>query len=876
MKKLVVLDAHAIIHRAYHALPPLTTPSGEPVNAVYGFTTILMRILRELKPDYIAACFDLPGPTFRHIAYERYKAQRPETPSDLASQFGKVREVVQAFGITVFEKEGYEADDVIGTIAKKMAGNKNVEAVVVTGDMDTLQLVRTGLKVYAMRKGITDTVMYDRKAVQERYGFGPERLVDFKGLRGDPSDNIPGVTGIGEKTATDLIRAFGSIAGVYKGLKKGTKKISPAIAARLREGEKDARFSRDLATIRTDTPIDFKIEDLQWRGEVGNGEIRALFAKLGFASLLKRLGDDPRSYEASPRKMGPDGQLPLLSGGSVGVERIETASALGAFARAVKKEPLALLIEENALYIVTSKKKIYAVSKEFMRTAAAKKFFAAQRDYYVHDGKSIIRFFRDRDVSLQRIAFDTLVAAYITQSFSRDFSYAAVAGRELGAAAGDVRDALAHFFDVVHSLEGKLSSGKLRFIFEKIEMPLSPILAEMEGWGIAIDRGFLRALGKKVDKMIAGTSGEIHKAAGESFNINSSQQLSLILFEKMGIKTYGLRKTEKGGVVSTRESELEKLRGEHPIVEKILNYRELAKLKSTYIDVLPTLIDKKTGRLHTTFNQTGTATGRLSSANPNLQNIPIMSEIGREIRKAFIAKPGFLLASFDYSQIELRVAAHIADDKKMIEAFRRGLDIHKMTAAGIYNVPLDKVTPELRRAAKTLNFGVLYGMGSQAFAESTGLSREEAKRFIEEYFHDFSGVRDYIERTKEFVAEHGYVETLFGRRRWIPEINSPNWQLRREAERMAVNHPIQGTSTGDIIKVAMIKVDQWIKKEGLEDDVRMLLQVHDELLFEIKESAIKKAVPQIKKIMEDVVELKVPLAVDVKAGPNWGERDALH
>lgn len=878
MKKLVLIDSHAIIHRAYHALPVLTTPAGEPVQAVYGFTTILMRILRELKPDYIAAAFDLPGPTFRHIAYERYKAQRPEAPSDLASQFGKVREISQAFGITVFEKEGYEADDIIGTIAKRLEKKKDVETIIVTGDMDTLQLVRPRLKVCAMRKGITDTVMYDEKAVEERYGFSPEKMIDYKGLKGDPSDNIPGVKGIGEKTATELIRAFGSIAAVYAALRKGTKKIVPSLAGRLRAGEEDAELSRSLAEIRTDVPIDFSLGDVRWTGTADKGAVRTLFIKFGFASLIKRL-DPMHGTEASPPKTSlkkagspapPPMALPLKM--SEAIKKIATARALLIFVKQEKKGSLGLLREGDALFLVGAGGGARECAGHLFKEAEAKEFFQSRRDWYLYDAKTLIHFFRGHDTVFGGAGFDLLPAAYVAEPFSRDFSYPAIAARELGLNPGNLREALPHFFETAASLEAKLKVGNLQYVFEKIEMPLAPVLAEMEERGIAVDRQFLAALGKRVDKLLAKITGDIYEAAGEEFNINSPVQLSRILFEKMGIKTHGLRKTEKGGVISTRESELEKLESSHPIIGKILEHRELTKLKTTYIEALPALIDEKTGRLHTTFNQTGTATGRLSSATPNLQNIPIMTETGREIRKAFVAKPGFLLVSFDYSQIELRVAAHLAQDQKMIEAFRKGLDIHRMTAAEIYNVPLDKVTPELRRAAKTLNFGVLYGMGPRAFAESTGFSREQAKKFIDEYFRDFAGIHDYIERTKEFVAEHGYVETLFGRRRWIPEIHSPNWQLRREAERMAVNHPIQGTSTGDIIKLAMIAVDRWVKKEKLEDEARLLLQVHDELLFEIKASAVKKTAPRIKEIMENAVELKVPLVVDVKVGKNWGEQ----
>ncbi|MBI2053607.1 MAG: DNA polymerase I [Candidatus Sungbacteria bacterium] len=833
MKRFVLIDSHAIIHRAYHALPPLTTPAGEPVQAVYGFTTMLMRILAELKPDYIAAAFDMAGPTFRHAAYERYKAQRPKAPSELISQFSKVRDVARAFGIPVLELQGYEADDVIGTVAKKMEKQKGVETIVVTGDMDALQLIRPGLKVYTMRKGISDTVTYDEKAVRERFGFGPEKLVDYKGLRGDPSDNIPGVKGVGEKTAAELIKAFGSIDEVYKALKKKNKKIGPALATRLAAGEEDAKFSRELARIRHDAPIEFSLDNAVWSGMKPNGEVRELFTKFGFASLLRRLDEaGSMNQESGIRKKEQEPEFPLLGrrGGAV-----------------------------------------YVCDEKFLSDPANTNLFSRGTDWYASDAKSAIKLLRTAGIAIKDITFDVLLAAYVAGQFARDFSYRAIAAREIG----DAHASPDRLFDVAGALEQKLSQGRLRAIFEDIEMPLIPILADMEERGIMIDRQFLKTLARSVDARIDSLTEAIYKSAGEKFNIASPKQLSQILFEKLGLATRGLRKTAKGGVISTRESELEKLRTVHPIVDEILSYRELAKLKSTYIDVLPRLADKKTGRVHTTFNQTATSTGRLSSNNPNLQNIPILSETGRELRKAFVASPGFTLVCFDYSQIELRVAAHMADDKKMIAAFREGLDIHRMTAAEIYNVALEDVTPELRRAAKTLNFGVLYGMGASALAENAGMSRDDAGHFIEEYFRDFSGIREYIEKTKRLAREQGFVESLFGRRRYIPEINSPNFRVRAEAERMAVNMPIQATATGDIIKMAMIAGAAWIKKEKLEDDVRLLLQVHDELVFEIREQVMGTAAPKIKKIMEGVAHLSVPIVVDIKAGPNWGEQKSL-
>lgn len=867
MKKLILIDTHAIIHRAYHALPPLSSPSGEPTNAVYGFTTILLRILRELKPDYIAAAFDLPGPTFRHVAYERYKAQRPETPSDLSSQFGKVREILQAFGIPIFEKPGFEADDIIGTISKKMEAKKDLETVIVTGDLDALQLVSSSVKVFTMKKGITETVIYDENAVRERYGLGPLQVIDYKGLKGDPSDNIPGVKGIGEKTASELIKNFGSIEELYRALEKGSKKISASVAEKLRKGKEDARFSKELATINRGVPLEVEIEALRWRDD-GGVRVREIFQKFGFLSLLKRLegGKEAVSVQASLLSPTPPKNAKI--------EELQTRDEFVRFSKKHHGENFGLILHGKSLVLIPKNAaELFLLGEKPLSDKEVKKFFESS-GFFCHDAKSIIHFLKQYSIELGKIRFDTLLAAYITSITGRDFSYFAVASRELGRLiTPDSREEFIHFFEVLRSLEEKLSAGRLKKILEEIEIPLVRILAQMEERGIGVDTKFLAEFSEKLERELSALTKEIYKLSGESFNINSSQQLSKILFEKLKIKTLGLRKTEKGGVISTRESELEKLRDLHPIIGKILEYRELTKLKSTYVDALPELMNGKTGRLHTTFNQTGTATGRLSSQNPNLQNIPIMSEYGREVRKAFVAEKGFSLVSFDYSQIELRVAAHIADDKKMIDAFKKGLDIHKLTAAEIYNVSLEKVTPELRRAAKTLNFGVLYGMGPNSFAESTGFSREKAREFIDEYFKDFSGIADYIANTKRFVEENGYVETIFGRRRYIPEIHSPNWQLKREAERMAINMPIQGSATGDIVKLAMIKVDEWLKKEKLEDDARMLLQVHDELLFEIKKDLIEKVTPKIKKIMENTTKLKVPLVVDVKIGTNWGEQN---
>ncbi|MBI4137746.1 MAG: DNA polymerase I [Candidatus Sungbacteria bacterium] len=879
MQRLVLLDTHAIIHRAYHALPPLTAPGGEPINAVYGFTSIVLRLLRELKPDYIAACFDLPGKTFRHESYAQYKANRPEAPQDLIRQFNRVREVLSAFRIMTFEQEGYEADDIIGTIAERFGKNHGVEIIVVTGDSDILQLVRSRVKVYAMRRGITDIAVWDERAVRERYGLKPEQLVGLRGLKGDPSDNIPGVKGIGEKTALDLMRKFGSLKNIYAALKKSKKSIAPSVAQKLADGKSDALMSADLARIRTDAPISPALDDMRWRDQGVADRMRPLFQALGFVSLLKRLeGGDVgvRGKSAAGDSEGSRRQASLLDAEdqAASIPAPASALALGAWIEAQRKKRIGLvLVSPERVVLISEKGEAMACSLALLSNSRARVFFSPDRRFVVFDGKAILRAFRRAGLDRIAISLDILLAGQLLGMGSG--SYAELAARTLPAEKSvpdDKKKPFGRFFDIARELERRTAELGMEKVLYEIEMPLLPVLEAMEEQGIMLDTRFVNALGREADQALENLTKKIHGYAGEEFNINSPQQLSRILFDVLKIATHGLRKTEKGGVISTRESELEKIKKSHPIIPLILDYRELAKIKTTYIDVLPGLVNPATGRISTTFNQMGAATGRLSSSNPNLQNIPIISEFGRKIRHAFVAAPGYALASFDYSQIELRVAAHLAGDPKMIDAFLRGADIHALTASEVYNVPLDQVTPELRRAAKTLNFGVLYGMGARAFAQSTGLPLAEAERFIDEYFRDFSGIKKYIEDTKQFARDTGYVQTLFGRKRFIPDIHSPNVALRREAERAAINTGIQGTATGDIVKMAMVRVDEWIRHEGLGEKVRMLLQVHDELVFEIDEQTRERAAREIRYVMEHVVRLRVPLSVDVKIGKNWGEQ----
>jgi len=743
MKRLILIDANALIHRSFHALPPLATKKGELVNAVYGFTAIILKVIKELKPDYIATAFDLPKPTFRHLEFEDYKATRPKTPEELTSQFPLVKKIVKAFNIPIFEKEGYEADDIIGTIAEKVSKEKeNLEVIIVTGDLDTLQLVNKKIKVYTLKKGITDTVIYDEQAVKQRYGFGPKQLVDYKGLKGDPSDNIPGVAGIGDKTATKLIREFGSVENLYKSIEEGKTSLPEKLKEKLLQGKEIALFSKKLATIQKDVPLGFDLEKCRLE-DYDKEKVIKLLKELEFRSLINRL---PQSEQ----------------------ERKEL---------------------EN-------------------KTEASPLELSKQREKEIEE-------------------------AY----------------------------------------QNKILSEKL----VQLEKELIPVLEEMEKTGIKIDVDFLKKLSRRITSKLKRLEKKIYDLAGVEFNINSSQQLSEVLFEKLGISVAGLRKTPKG-VVSTAASELQKLKGKHKIINLILDYRELIKLKTTYIDALPKLVNHQ-NRIHTTYNQLGTTTGRISSSNPNLQNIPIKGEWGKEIRKAFIAEEGYSLISADYSQIELRIVACIANDEKMIEAFKNNQDIHKITAAEIYNIPLIKVTPEMRRQAKTLNFGIIYGMSIVGFAEASGVPRTKAKEFIEEYLRDFSGVAEYITRIKEKAKKDGYVETLLGRKRFLPEIKSSNYPIRQAAERMAINMPIQGTAA-DIMKVAMVTLWKRLKKET-DNKARILLQVHDELVLEVRDDLIDEVSKITKEEMENVLEqpifnevrsiFKIPLEVEIKAGSNWGE-----
>jgi len=783
-ERLVLLDAHAIIHRAYHALPDFQSPAGEPTGALYGLSAMLLKIITDLKPDYIAAAYDLPKPTLRHEAFAQYKSTRMKIEEALERQLTTSRKVFEAFCIPVYEREGFEADDILGTITHLLKSRDDLDIIIASGDMDTLQLVDKGrVRVYTLKKGLNDTITYDEAAVVARYGFPPELVPDWKGLRGDPSDNIMGVPGIGEKTGTTLVQEFGTLEKLYKAIKKDEnllleKGIKPRIINLLKEHEEDAMFSKMLATIRTDAPIAFKLPEAVATNETTLPKILALFDELGFRTLRERAKNVFRKEgEQTVNEEMPEGE-----GEEVDKTKFEEAQVM--------------------LWLLAS--------------------------------------------DLTNPSLDDILAFTKTQSFSAAYKV----------------------------LQDRIeSTGQLDEVYGKIERPLIPILREMERHGVCIDKKVLAGLSKKYQEELKEIEKRIFKVVGHEFNISSPKQLGDVLFDELGLKVAGkATKKTATGQRSTKESELEKLKDAHPIIADILEYRQIGKLLGTYVDSIPKLLDKD-GRLHADFLQTGAVTGRMASQNPNLQNIPIRSERGRAIRHAFIAPKGFTLLGFDYSQIELRIAAILSEDEKLGDIFRSGRDVHQEVAAAVFNVPSDQVDHEMRRRAKIINFGILYGMGVNALKAQLGTNTAEAHQFHEDYFRTFSRLAEYLEETKGKARRLGFTETLFGRRREFSGMKSPLSYVRAQAERMAINAPIQGTQA-DIIKLAMVRIHEFLNDKKLQDDVHLILQVHDELVFEVNEGALKDVAPKIKEIMEAVLPEEethgIPVLAQGKTGADWG------
>lgn len=787
-RKIILLDAHAIIHRAYHALPDFSSSKGEPTGALYGLSTMLIRIIADMQPDVMVACFDLPKPTYRHQAYEAYKAGRAKADDALVDQIKKAKEVFEAFSIPQLSAEGFEADDVLGTLVARYMADSSLEIVIASGDMDTLQLVSgTTVRVFTLKKGLSDTVLYDENKVVERFGFGPVLIPDYKGLAGDPSDNITGVPGVGDKTATALIQTFGPIEALYEALKKegpsvvAKAKLKERIGALLIANEEEARFSKMLATIRRDVPITYELPTITYKDTVDFEKVNAMCTRFEFRTLPARLRE--------------------ALGGSIVHKELDTS---------VSVAPQDTMSAE-----------------ELQKTALA--LWIVDSNYTNPSVEDMCAFARTEQVN----------------------------------------DARPIIFKALQERNGES-------VYHDIELPLIPIIADMEKRGVLIDRSYLLQLGEEYRALIKKEEENIYAAAHTTFNISSPKQLGEVLYDTLQLGAGKRIKKTEGGARSTKESELLKLIDAHPIVPAILRYRELSKLVSTYIEPLPTLADDR-GRLHAHFIQTGTTTGRMSSESPNMQNIPVNSDHGKRVRRAFVASPGALLLCVDYSQMELRIAAMMSRDEQLSSIFKEGRDVHAAVAARVFNKEESRVTKDERRAAKAINFGVLYGMGAQALRQSLSqggnmVTLAEAEAYLTDYFNAFSQLAVFLDETKASAARLGYTTTMFGRRRYFDGLSSRIPYIRAAAERMALNAPIQGTGA-DIVKIAMKRADEALVKHGLHKDAGLIMQVHDELVYEVKEGALHTTSALLKKTLESIVPPEkqhgVTLAVGVSAGKNW-------
>jgi DNA polymerase-1 len=898
----------------------------------------LIKSIRDIKPKYVVLTLDKKGPTFRHEMFKEYKAKRVKAPDELYAQIPLVKDLAKSFNIPVFAKSGFEADDLIGTIVSHNAQRitHNVENIIVTGDKDTLQLVNERTKVYSMSRGLTDSIMYDEDLVISKMGIRPDQVIDYKALRGDPSDNIPGVKGIGDKTAIELLKEYKTLDEIYEQISKNEEKlekvVKPRIIGLLKEYKKEAYLSQKLATIKCDVDMDFDLEATRFNDLDRDRVVKAL-TDLEFRSLLPRVQllfsdsmnetkeeraeavldkfernrkqfkyimiDNDRSFNKFLAELKKQKSFTFDTETS-GFDPI-TADLLGisfswkkgeAHYVQLKIKNEELRINNDNLFNYNDKKLEIGnwKLKNNPRLIKLKSIFEDEKiEKHAHNAKFDVRVMRNNGVEVNNISFDTMIASYLLNPGSRQHNLDSAVFSELGFEKISKDDLLGRgkeklkFAEVedeklmlyscedadyteqlVAKFKAKLKKEKLEKLFKDLEMPLVPVLARMEDNGVMLDSKHLNNMRSKVNRKINGLVKQIHELAEEEFNISSPKQLQAILFDKMQIPTDRIKKTKTG--ISTAASELDKLIDLHPIIKLIQEYREYTKLSSTYIDALPKLINKQTGRVHTSYNQTITATGRLSSTDPNLQNIPVRTELGREIRGAFIAEKGYRLLALDYSQIELRLAAHYSGDKKMIKAFENNADIHTATAAEINRVSPDKVDSKMRREAKAINFGILYGQGPHGLSQTAEIPYYRAQEFIDSYFKSFKSIKEFIDKTVEQTRKDGYVSTLMGRIRYLPEINSSVVMVRKAAERMAVNTPLQGTAA-DMLKKAMIEVDKIIDNK----DIKMLMTVHDELIFEVKKDMVEKAVKEIGKIMENVIKLKVPVIVDAKAGKNWGK-----
>ena len=848
---IMILDGNSIVNRAFYGVRPLTAPDGTPTNAVYGFLAILRRLLDEVKPDALCVAFDRKEPTFRHRAYDGYKAQRKPMPEELAAQMPVLKDVLDAMGVRRYELSGYEADDLLGTVSA-ISEKAGWHCTVVTGDKDSLQLISDMTTVCNVRsvRGQTETIYYTPARFAEEYGFTPEKMVDLKALMGDSSDNIPGVPGIGEKSAMDLVQRFGTVEQIYAQLPE--LEIKEGVRKKLAAGEESARFSFWLATIFREVPMSFSPEEALWHEDYTDA-LYPLFKRLGFQKFIEKW--NVRQCE--------DARLPAPAETSrlarVELEGEEEARALCAALEA--KDCLALLPLDGLERIeLCDGETVYAASwascgegyNALLRALDGKKLIS-------HNVKDLMRLLLDEGLSVENFVFDTALAGYLLDATESDYSLARMSARYLGYEC----EGAEAVWRLRAPLEDKLRELGMDKLYFSAELPLCRVLAEMERTGFLVDRKALYDFGESLNAQIDALQQSIWSRAGHEFNINSPKQLGEVLFEELMLPSG--KKTKTGW--STNADVLEKLIGKHEIIGEILDYRMLTKLKSTYAEGLLKVIAPD-GRIHTSFQMTVTATGRLSSTEPNLQNIPIRRSLGAQIRRMFVASPGNMLVDADYSQIELRLLAHISGDEAMREAFLSGEDFHAVTASKVFNVPLEEVTPTLRSRAKAVNFGIVYGISAFSLAQDIHVRPAEAKAYMEAYLEKYHGVRDYMKHIVEQAKADGYVATLYGRRRALPELKSSNFNTRSFGERVALNMPIQGTAA-DVIKLAMVNVDRRLRAEGLK--ARLILQVHDELIAECPERETEQVMAILREEMEGAVHFSVPLTCEAKAGKTWAD-----
>ena len=862
MKKLLILDSNSILNRAFYGVRYLSAKDGTPTNAIYGFLNILLKLIKEQEPDYICAAFDVKAPTFRHKQYEGYKAQRKPMPEGLAAQMPLAKDVLRAMGVTILEKEGYEADDIIGTVAR-LCEESEISCFIATGDKDDLQLASDKTKVIltVTKSGYNETIIYDDKAVKEKYHVTPTEFIDVKALMGDPSDNIPGVKGVGEKTAMSLIEKHHSIEYIYENI--DDIGLKGAMLQKMKDGREMAFMSKELATINRNTPIEFNAEECVFDGFENNGELYEILKRLELNSIIKKLdlsgGDNVKENEDIFKDFSYQvGDKNMISGDKVTVVLDFDGDNISSVAVGLGNNAVVLNEQDDI--------------KELLEDdSIAKVMFDVKEAIVKLNGR----------IDIKNISDDTAIAAYLVDPAKNEYTIEKLASEYFGTVIEKPEVKQLSLLDDVETdrseylakcavalgvlnerIGDKIKENGQEKLYHEVELPLVTVLAHLEINGFLVDDNQLKEFADKLGEKIDALTNEIYMLAGEEFNINSPKQLGVILFEKLELKP--VKKTKTG--YATNADVLEKLRDKHPIVNFIMEYRQLAKLKSTYCDGLTAVVNPNTHRIHSVFTQTVTVTGRLSSTEPNLQNIPTRTELGREIRKMFVAKEGYVLVDADYSQIELRVLAHIANDETMINAFRNNEDIHAVTASQVLGIPLEDVTKEQRSSAKAVNFGIVYGIGEFSLAQDLHISVKEAKAYIESYLEKYHGVRNYMESIKEQAKKDGYVKTMLNRIRYIPELKSPNYNIRQFGERVALNTPIQGTAA-DIIKLAMVRVDNRLINEGLKS--KLILQVHDELIVEAHKDEVDKVKQILSEEMQSAMELNVPLKVDMSTGHSW-------